>query len=966
MRSTSSVVAALVTSLAFWSEAQAQPVPNTTPKGGRVLKVAAYEYLWGYNGVELANTANNQGMYLVTLANTSPPSTVAWQVTLERFATEMGWNPAVIWLDSHSDRDGFDIEVYQDSPAGQAARDASYEQLIEPQGSWWPVWIDKGYRLGIGYTIRLNPYGLATLSNSSDAYFCNLGCLGWYYASVAPGKYYTGYHYQCPINTGDSEHDQLWRDLDGQNGLTRRVLDQAENLLTIRIGAGKDSLMVLSPWVKDIAPSEGTTLTAAQPLVIEFSARMDTSVNPKNIVWVGSPGNGGVVLADLKWANNFTIVGVIHPWIQGWFTLYVDAWETRSDGDRELDGNRDPPNTNGVGPNGDDYRVQYYNEIDDPNAAASFSHAWAHREADGVHVGWVTSVEKGSIRFEVYGGPDGGSLLTSIPATGGRKPRYYEVVVLGSWQQFRVVEIDDQSEHDYSTKPFSLSAGPPSNLTALRLMNDQLVSVQPPAETVLITGSQQASQTLVTDYVFYIPTSHPEFTTAVQPIVDYYQSLGITTQYVYGSNDPNDVKAAMQPIFNAAVAQQYPRLPLGFLVGSAYDELTNSRNVIGTVHYPDSLNDCWWDCVSDGAMFEFDGDLMPDMLWTRIVGTTSTEIANSVKTALYHYTGQGVMPRRAVVVNGNLDNACYDFPEPTAAVAVIDSLYQLKGVTTTVIHERSAFSNCSAWEERRQRFIQELANGFNEYVGVGEFSYNDYLLAGMPQMTYAPVFTMADAMLPKHIFSVLTPGCQLAAEHTVDLQNWPPLIHRFMTADPDVYATAVTWIGHKTGGRRTAHYYTAKRFFERLLTVEQPTYHHAMFNTIREIGEEQPLLRDYLIRIGLYGWPTNPVSGSPTGIGGGPKPPSFNQLDQNYPNPFNPTTMVRYRLKGIAYADLVIYNVRGQRVRTLVSRRLHEARDYEVSWDGTDDRGRPVASGVYFYRLQAGSFVATRKMVLLK
>ncbi len=88
-------------------------------------------------------------------------------------------------------------------------------------------------------------------------------------------------------------------------------------------------------------------------------------------------------------------------------------------------------------------------------------------------------------------------------------------------------------------------------------------------------------------------------------------------------------------------------------------------------------------------------------------------------------------------------------------------------------------------------------------------------------------------------------------------------------------------------------------------------------------------------------------------------------LDPNYPNPFNPTTTIRYALKENAPVTLKIYNTLGQEVRTLVNSR-QEVGYKTVVWDGLNNRGSRVASGIYIYRLQAGDFVQVRKMILTK
>ncbi len=88
-------------------------------------------------------------------------------------------------------------------------------------------------------------------------------------------------------------------------------------------------------------------------------------------------------------------------------------------------------------------------------------------------------------------------------------------------------------------------------------------------------------------------------------------------------------------------------------------------------------------------------------------------------------------------------------------------------------------------------------------------------------------------------------------------------------------------------------------------------------------------------------------------------------LEANYPNPFNPETVIRYGLNQQSDVDLAIYNVLGQRVRTLVAAEQNSGR-YEVVWDGLDDAGRPAASGVYIYQLRAGSFLDSQTMLLVR
>jgi hypothetical protein len=88
-------------------------------------------------------------------------------------------------------------------------------------------------------------------------------------------------------------------------------------------------------------------------------------------------------------------------------------------------------------------------------------------------------------------------------------------------------------------------------------------------------------------------------------------------------------------------------------------------------------------------------------------------------------------------------------------------------------------------------------------------------------------------------------------------------------------------------------------------------------------------------------------------------------LQPNYPNPFNPNTVIRYQLPAAAAVRLEVYDVLGQKVRTLAQGDT-EPGFHRVMWDGRDEGGRAVAGGVYFYRLQAGEFTQVRKLLLLK
>jgi hypothetical protein len=90
------------------------------------------------------------------------------------------------------------------------------------------------------------------------------------------------------------------------------------------------------------------------------------------------------------------------------------------------------------------------------------------------------------------------------------------------------------------------------------------------------------------------------------------------------------------------------------------------------------------------------------------------------------------------------------------------------------------------------------------------------------------------------------------------------------------------------------------------------------------------------------------------------------QLRQNYPNPFNPSTTIQFALPQQSNVRLEIFNVLGQRVRTLIADEMYQAGTFNVVWNGLDQFNKPVPSGMYIYRITAGDFVDSKRMMFLK
>lgn len=111
---------------------------------------------------------------------------------------------------------------------------------------------------------------------------------------------------------------------------------------------------------------------------------------------------------------------------------------------------------------------------------------------------------------------------------------------------------------------------------------------------------------------------------------------------------------------------------------------------------------------------------------------------------------------------------------------------------------------------------------------------------------------------------------------------------------------------------------------------------------------------------GSYSSTADFVTASGSGVDDGATTPEIFSLSQNFPNPFNPTTLIRFTLPVRSHARLSLFNPLGQAVRELVDSD-EDTGTHEVRLDGAG-----LASGMYYYRLEAGTFVATKKLLLIK
>jgi hypothetical protein len=499
---------------------------------------------------------------------------------------------------------------------------------------------------------------------------------------------------------------------------------------------------------------------------------------------------------------------------------------------------------------------------------------------------------------------------------------------------------------------------------------------KPPSEPAM---AAQMPPVAYADYVFY--SSKQDLLDATLPVRQKLNELGKTSMIIKGSKTPEACKTAIFAVYEHTMAYGHP-LPFLVIVGNAYEDTADPRNIVGTFYYPDDEGNCFFSggCASDVQIVDFDGDDLPDIPWTRILGTNVSEISNSVQAAVYYYNNQKIKPKRAFILDGDRTASCGSELEPRETLENIAAQYEAKGIPTVIKHA-SDYTACSDWAGKLADVSSIFAGGITEMLGTGLTTHRDALPGWIIQQRIAPVFTMS-AVPYSQLFVAEFPGCELGGEDRLNPTYYPTIMQKFMTANPNTHANAVAWFGHKRGGWSADHLEFARRYFENRLAVYDnvTTLHHVYFNTIRELGLERPSLRGHLLLSGAYGWPVQladmkpptPPGGGGGGCHGCPPPqldspaPKVDTLNQNYPNPFNPSTTISFGLASPAKVTLVVYNVSGQRVATLLFNEDRAAGWHVSQWNGVDDHATPVATGIYFYRLTVGEKAMTRKMILIK
>lgn len=941
-----------------WAMAQ-----NSTP-GPHHTMVCIQPYQWGLgdNGIFMRTVCQQQGNAVTNISQAFNPG-LNPGVTIDSCYTGLGGNYSVLQFDSHMSQSGTAGQTYEKSPNGLVARDADLQNL------WDGGYVVYGSSSIHGYHISIYASDIPNHYVGDNSLVLATGCdnMDWVNSTTFPNSRWRGGYSQSATTV---PNDMLYfaSRLNGAEGKARRECTAALTNLSLE-GDPFNQPTVLAPVVTSFSPVPNTILNELTGGYVRFDCTMNTDIDADWVV-EGMPvfGEGDCVVEGAQWVWDNEVIFDVVPIKKGRCTVAINMNAVSADGGYNIDGNTDPYGSDGIGPNRDCYTVTLNSNVTDPNWAFGCAGAWAFNEPDGTHVLWVTDPEIGSQIFEVYGGPNRQALIATVPAEGSATTQHcYEVTIPSGYDVFEVVEQDnDPNTPDDSTRPFRLSPEPPENLESLRSMN-QTVAAWPAAPNTDLEAPKPTELPLqpnpCPDIIIVSPRQ--DFLDATQSVQDYYrQSRGKTVvAQLLNSGNASDVIALGYQYWQISQSGTGKLLYL-IGVGEANEGGEPAKNVISTVYFPDSTGVSYWSPAgSDLLLVDFDGDKLADMIWLRITAYQLVEVQNSVQTAMEFYSGQHVLSHRAFIMDGDLSVTCDPTLEPRQTLESIQQLYNQHGISTVSRHD-SEYNDCGGWAERLADGSAIVNAGVGEIFGIGYTTSRSILPAFIFQKVYAPVFTMAAVpTLQRIVFQF--PGCGTGDTDRDNPGNYPSFGKMWTTADPDQSATAVWWQGHMRGGYGAFHTRLAEKYMEYRFSGTCETLQEAYYYALRDLGLEEPGMRDYLLMAGSSGWIVW-IDQLSVGVSEAvPEPPEARFLS-NAPNPFNPNTTIGFMLSATARVELDVFNVQGRVVRSLLCS-LQPAGQYTVEWDGTDNLGRRLASGNYWVRLKLNGHPAgSHQMVLVE
>jgi hypothetical protein len=938
-----------------------------TPGGNTVVDFQPSKYEFG-DSFSKARTATGHNGYAVIVSKWQTAASYNPSVGFVVFISAVGNDYAALLTAQHGVVELatgvalFGMEQFPDDSTGMNAainRVISFQNTYGIDPSDMKVVHYPGYCWYIAITANL----IAAYRNTNTydlAYVFAATCESYKVRSGFRAAGFAGYDYEPTNSTALSEANDVWDQMDGTSGREYRTLGQAVFGTTLSCDPAASS-MVLAPAISDYTyAGDGVSGT------ITFDAEMDQTANcdvvlqtSGSISVYGAYWNGNQIAYDL--ACDYDGTGKVA--VSNYYATSVNGLQLNPDGS---------------GSNTETYAVSY-SCAGGINPAAALDNFVAVYDGGAVRVRWTTEWERNTASFQIrrIASDGSASLLPEVPAHG---PGAYEVVdPAGSFlEQYQLVEHQTGSRRD-------LTYGPVSTQPAFTPVTAEPVTYDPDEVQATLESIPEPSTNGPESIGMYqLAIVCPDsFVTTAQSHANLWISRGVSATVVSLTEAAarGGIKATLASLYS--VSTRY-----AILVGDASDyvefsdpanwpdtnwvqpdwPLQPERNLIPTFYVRENaaspITSLSWFTryfATDVPYADVDDNGLSDLILGRIPAHTNADYQAYVAKLTTHLN---TPPTASHANKASMFEYAVDFGtvpgDPYGAQADALATHFPATVTLSKMIDRNGPPTTWTTTQLDSIFRAHFNAGRSfEHIGSTNASRSNYAFTSIQWG-----FSMSQLAANNKFPVILGTSCDMADfDRTENPAQGTPMCERLLF-DPNKGAIVI--VGPSRGTFQLGNVEFAERFIDAVYSLGAKNVGTAFVETQRAMIAEYPhfakLARSYM----LLGDPLVAPIGAPavTAVGDAPAAPHAG-LAPPSPNPFNPVTSLTIHLAVRSQAHLAVYDVRGRLVRTLADRIL-PAGPTRLKWNGTDDNGRPSASGVYFARLTAPAVTQTHKLVLLK
>ena len=468
---------------------------------------------------------------------------------------------------------------------------------------------------------------------------------------------------------------------------------------------------------------------------------------------------------------------------------------------------------------------------------------------------------------------------------------------------------------------------------------------------------------VVVNSVESYPSDPDSFRTVLKDAISNYAGNG--AKYFHLISDANDWQQ-----FSTPWPGEWEQIRQNYLSSGYPPGGQPEKDFIPTWSFPDTLPRDM--CVSyyvpytltDKPYSDTDGDGIPDVVVTRWPVDTEAEVlALAYKMQSYVDCGISETEYSVLTCVGDLnhmhegdgeyasrvaDAVVAALPAGQGTAQIYESDYPIDGERNTAVTD--------LWNEVDPALVL-MVSSFSNRSWPGNF----FVRVGTSNPFH---MDMLEDGYPAVVFGLTCDTGDFA--RTEDPDYGKPVFERFLVEEGK---GAIAWVGPGLGSWQRGNEAFGKYFVEEIYNDLSRPVAESFLIAQQRVYQDYPQDNGLLKTVDMYAFLGHPLlrlyREAVITAANSDEIPRIVSLGQNYPNPFNPSTVIEFSINHRGHVELVVYDVAGRRVSQIVNREMVAGR-HKIRWDGKNDSGLDVASGLYFYRLRFGGLSQTRKIVVLK